>query len=114
MSDLIVRGLKEGGLAHLELLGEARLECVGELERAADAVLDGTTRDLLVDLSGLDFMDSASAGAFLRLDDRLARGGGRLVLHSLPRLLERLVERTGLNQALLIAPDEAAARALLR
>jgi len=114
MSDLIVRAMREGGVAHLELLGEARLECVGEIDRAANALLDGSTRHLLVDLSGVDFMDSASAGAFLRLDDRVARDGGRLVLHSLPRLLERLVERTGLNQALMIAPDEKAARALLQ
>ncbi len=114
MMDLVIRSRADGQIFTCEVQGEARLEVVGELERTVRAGLAGGARHVVMGLKGLTFMDSASAGSLLRLQQEAGRDGGRLVLHSLPGVIRRLVDRTGLAQALTIAPDEAGARALLR
>ncbi len=111
--DLRIQGRTEGDVLALSVAGEARLELVGDLERAVRAGLAAGARHVLLGLSDLGFMDSASAGSLLRLKFEAGERGGRLVLHSLAPAIRRLVDRTGLSEALTIAPDEAAARRLL-
>jgi anti-anti-sigma factor len=113
MSDLTVLGERVNDLLLLRLQGEASIEHIGELDRIAREGLAQGGRNVLVDLSGLAFMDSASAGAFLRLRGEVQDLGGRLILHSLPPVVGRMVERTRLDEALCIAADASAARALL-
>ena len=96
MQGLIVTTRMGGSVAVLELQGEARREVVFELENAAEAALAGGARHLLLDFSRLEFMDSASAGALLRIAKTSQDGGGHCVLYGMRRVVERLLGAMGL------------------
>ncbi len=91
------------------LAGEARLETIEMLDDVTREVEARGMSAVLVDLGAVQFMDSASTGSLLRLHGRMEALGGKLVLHSLPRMIQRLFERLGLRQ-LHIAADATAAR----
>jgi anti-sigma B factor antagonist len=113
-TDLRVESRSEGSLGLLRLHGEVRAELVARLHEAAEGLREQGVTSLLVEMSGVGFIDSASMGEFLRLDADMRGAGGSLVLHSLPRIAQRVLDVTGLLAQLRVAPDEAAARALLR
>jgi anti-sigma B factor antagonist len=112
-SELKVDARVDGAVGVLHLQGEVRAELVGRLHEAAAGLLANGAKDLVVDLSGVSFIDSASVGEMLRLDRDLSVTGGVAVLHSLPRIAKRVLEVTGLADRFRIASDESAARALL-
>lgn len=101
-------------VAVLTIAGDVMVECVPELERAIDDALSGGARHLVLDLAGLDFIDSASVGALLHLQQRRTQAGGRLLLCSLRPSFQRLVEASGLGGTFTMARDVPAALALLR
>lgn len=94
----------------LALKGEARLETVQRLEGAATEILDRGARHVLLDLTHLAFMDSASTGALLRLRGQVDRRGGLLVLFGMQRVIQRLLDYSGLQDRFTCAGDEAEAR----
>jgi anti-sigma B factor antagonist len=78
--------------------GELDLATVGLLERELDSVIGRGARRVIVDLSGVTFMDSVSLGALVRDAKRLrARGGECVVVADDPRIL-RVFEITGLDR----------------
>ena len=92
----------------IALVGEARLETIEMFDELEREIESRGLLAVLVDLGGVQFMDSASTGSLLRLHARMEERGGKLVMHSLPRMIQRLFERLGLRQ-LHLAPDAAAA-----
>jgi anti-anti-sigma factor len=113
MTGLQIRHEVDGDVGVLELRGEARLEVIAHLDEEARAARAEGARHLLLDCAGLGFMDSASAGALVRIEADLAGGGGKLVLVALPRVARRVLEASGLGDRFAAAPDLAAARTLL-
>ncbi len=103
----------EGDLGLIGLSGEARVESMPELEAVLQRLPADGARHLLVDLSRLRFMDSASAGALLRAERHQRDRGARLVLHSLHRRVTRLLDAAGLGDHFELAADEPEARARL-
>lgn len=89
---------------------------MGELDLAGAPLADGAllvaTADaelVVVDLCSLSFIDCAGLGVLLAADDRLRKGGGRLVLIHAARQVQHLLELTGANRRLELAwgdPDE--------
>ena len=64
------------------LVGEARLETIGVFDALAQEIEDRPdTNAVILDLSRLEFMDSASTGSILRLHLRMDGAGGKLVMH---------------------------------
>jgi anti-sigma B factor antagonist len=83
----------------------------GELDLCTGSLLDeqldraiGPLR-VVVDLRGLQFMDSTGIKALLRADRRLREVGGRLVVVPGPRAVHKLFELTGLDGSLDFAED---------
>lgn len=109
---LRVTGTVDGAFGLLTLAGEARMEEVPLLEAEALRLRRAGALHLLLDCAGLVFMDSASIGAFLALERDATRAGGRLVLHGVPRPVERVLAGTGLSGRFLTALDERSARGL--
>ena len=103
----------DGDLGLLGLSGEARVESSAEIEAAFQRLPSDGAHHVLVDLSGLRFMDSASAGALLRAERQQRDRGARLVLHSLHRRVARLLDAAGLGDHFEVAGDEVEARALV-
>lgn len=102
-----------GDLGILRLHGEARQEVIHHLDDQARRAVEGGARSLILDCARLAFMDSASTGALLRLDLDLKERGGRLVLHSVPRVIHRLLDSAGLDGRFHVAGDEEQARSLV-
>jgi anti-sigma B factor antagonist len=90
-ASLRVEPLTEGGF---RLVGEVDLSNADELRALAPETDDG---DLVLELSGLAFMDSTGLRGMIEL----ARGlepGGRLVLRNPSPAVDRLFEVTGIDR----------------
>ncbi|HEX3518546.1 MAG TPA: STAS domain-containing protein [Solirubrobacteraceae bacterium] len=85
----------------------------GELDLASASLLQETVNDLageaisavVLDLSGLTFMDSTGVRATLAARELCERRGYRFSLISGPAQVQRLFELTGLLDVLPFAPD---------
>src|SRR5919197_1352101 len=78
--------------------GELDLSTVEPLERELEGVLDRGGRRVIVDLTGVTFMDSVALGALVRGAKRLrSHGGTCVVVADDPRIL-RVFQITGLDR----------------
>ncbi len=84
--------------------GELDLHTAPELEQAFDAILARGGRSVVVDLVGLEFIDSAALATMLRALPRFRSRGGRFLLVTEDRRILRTLEITGLDQTFDIEP----------
>ena len=78
--------------------GELDLASVGPLERELDQVVGRGARRVIVDLTGVTFIDSVSLGVLVREAQRLrANDGSCVIVADDPRIL-RVFEITGLDR----------------
>lgn len=103
----------DGDMGIISLNGEMRVESIPMLDDAiAQARAEGAVH-LLLDLGRLLFMDSASAGALLRIQRDQGEVSGKLVLFGLQRMVARLIDAAGLGAQFDVAADEESARFLV-
>lgn len=96
------------GRAHLTLRGELDLATAPELEELVNERLDAG-REVVVDLRGLEFMDSSGIRVLVAAHARAARTGGRLIVVR-PRAgsaVSKIIEVSGLDGELTIVDDPA-------
>jgi anti-sigma B factor antagonist len=111
-------GALPGGGAMTDL---SVIEVVGELDvysapQLRDVLLEATSRPaplVIVDLSGLRFMDSSGLGVLVAGWKRARDRGGRLGVAALPTRVARVFRTTGLDRALPVFATVAAAEAEL-
>lgn len=96
MSELEIE--RESG--RLSLHGELDLAGVGHLESEVTAVRDAGIEDVLVDLGGLEFMDSSGLRCLVQLDSRAREEGWRLSLRPGPPAVHRVFELTRMDERL--------------
>lgn len=78
----------------VEVVGELDIASAGELERAVlEAEADAPGR-LVVDLSGLEFMDSTGLHVLLAAARRARDGGPQLILRRGPQPVQQVFELT--------------------
>jgi anti-sigma B factor antagonist len=102
---LSIRAFEEPERHVLELTGELDISGVSHFERAAGQVLDQGARSLLLDISGIEFIDSTGLRSILAVKARCEELGCEFsVTHAsgqvdrvlaLTRLLDRLPFRSG-------------------
>jgi anti-anti-sigma factor len=73
---------------------------------------DGYARKVLLNLEQVSFIDSAGIGWLLSVHKRFQKGGGKLILHTLPETIQLTLKVLRLDTVLNIADSEADARAL--
>lgn len=100
----------DGDIAILGLNGEMRVEGIPALDDAVAQARDAGARHLVLDMRRLSFMDSASAGALLRIRRDQKETDSHLVLFGLQRMVARLIDAAGLATQFDVAADEEAAR----
>jgi anti-anti-sigma factor len=82
----------------LSLIGQLDISSVGRLvSQASDAIRGGATR-LILDLAGLEFVDSAGLAGLLNVLRRADRAGGGMVLVHVPTDLQRVLALTRLDR----------------
>lgn len=85
--------------------GELDIATVGQLERALGAAGESDAEQILLDLSGLAFIDSTGLRLLLEVNERFGGDAGRLRVIAGSPAVERLLDIVGLRERLpLIAP----------
>ncbi|MGW3991647.1 STAS domain-containing protein [Streptomyces sp. NPDC004830] len=95
----------------LTLQGELDYDSAVQFQEAADQVLtDPGLSVIVVDCTRLEFCDSSGIGCLVRVYQLLAARGGELRLAAVPVSVARVLELTGLDQAIPLHAtlDEAA------
>lgn len=85
----------------LVLAGEIDAHTAPSLVDHLDPLPDGTG-DVVLDIAGVDFMDSSGLRVLIEAHDRARAAGRRLVLRSPSGVVRRLFEVSGLSEHLVI------------
>jgi anti-sigma B factor antagonist len=88
------------GVSVLRLSGELDLATVADIQRSVDAISGQAPEHLVVDLSGVTFMDSSGIALLLQI----AATRPRTELRNPTPLIRRVLEMTGLTETLPIVP----------
>jgi anti-anti-sigma factor len=91
-------------VAHIRLIGEFDLESADRAEQSLSDESLGDAR-VLLDLRGLEFMDSTGLRVILAADERARRRGTGLVIVRGPATVHRLFVLTGLEDRLTFVDD---------
>ncbi len=82
---------------------------LGDFANAISALIAGGERKLLLDLSTVTYVDSATIGCLMDLYRQASAVGGALKLAGVQKRVETMLTMTGAQNFLEIHPDEAAA-----
>ena len=80
----------------IQNIGDDLFKLVDELGR----------KKLLLDFVSVEFLSSAALGKLIRLHQRLASGGGKLILCGISKTIMEIFELTKLDKMLKIVKDE--------
>ena len=75
------------------------------------SVIEGGAKKLVIDLTDVSYIDSASVGCLMDIYRSMAEGEGTIKLVGLQERLETMVSMTGLHNFMEIFRDESAALA---
>lgn len=96
--DLELSTRQEGERAVVTVAGEVDLETASQLgDHALHALRDGATH-LVLDLTGVTFMDSTGLKVLISIQRRAELAGGTLAVAGPSRSVRRLLALTGLDQ----------------
>lgn len=102
----VVRETADGGRGvRLRLLGEIDMSTVPVLEEAFTSAVDQASDRLIIDLSGVQFMDSSGLNALIRARNSMDDRGLDLVISGVSEQVRRLFEVSGLTSAFMFVPS---------
>jgi anti-anti-sigma factor len=81
----------------LELRGEFDLAAVDDLRAELYAHAATELARVVVDCSGVEFLDSSGVAVLLEVQEQLRSSGGTIVLTSVPRIVRRTIDITRLD-----------------
>lgn len=99
------------GYIVIELRGELDVVTVPALKTRLHSLLDGSVPRLILDLSGLTFIDSAALNALVIADRRARQLGVVLALAGPQRIVARVLSLTALDRHFPVYPTVADAAA---
>jgi anti-anti-sigma factor len=112
-SELDLSTTSEGVCAVVRVEGEIDLDSAGELSEAAISAMQEIGPSIVLDMSGVTFMDSTGLKVLLAVHKRAELAGGRLVLAAPTRSVNRVVSITGFDQTFAVCEDVETALAIL-
>jgi anti-sigma B factor antagonist len=100
MSLLEIRQEKDtpAGVEVVAPQGEIDISNIEVLDRVLGEVAEQQPRQLLVDLSGISYIDSAGVSSLMRAGQQTAQQGGRFSLVGGRPFVRRLIRMTGLDR----------------
>ena len=102
---------RSGSAAILRIGGDVTSASEGELMDGFAQGVDAGATTVILDFSGMDYMNSGGIGLLVTLLVRAQRGGVRLLATGLSDHYRQILSLTRLDEAIEIHPDEAAALA---
>jgi anti-sigma B factor antagonist len=97
-AELVIRGVHDGDRFLLSLYGELDLATSPMLERRLQMAESTDSARLVIDLSGLQFLDSTGLHTLVRAEQRWRASGRQLSLLRGPRAVQRVFELTNALQ----------------
>ena len=99
-----------GGVAVVRV-GESRLmyPILGEFASAVTALLSAGRKDVLIDLTPVTYVDSATIGCLMDLYRQATSAGGHLKLSGVQKRVETMLSMTGAQNFIEIHADEPTA-----
>jgi anti-sigma B factor antagonist len=88
----------EAGVEVVAPQGEVDISNLSILDQVLVDVLQRRPRRLVVDLSGVAYIDSGGVSSLLRAGQRFSRQGGQLALADGSRFVRRLLQMTGIDR----------------
>jgi anti-sigma B factor antagonist len=88
----------------VSLRGELDVVSAPHLQEVLDQLCRDGALEIVLDLSGLEFVSAAGLTVFHRVADHLRAAGGQLILHRPRWLARRALSITGLDTVLTIRP----------
>jgi anti-sigma B factor antagonist len=105
----------DDAVAVLELHGDVTAACEGELMDAyRQAAAPAGTRGIVLDFTGLDYMNSSGIGLLVTLLVRARREGRQVSAYGLSDHYRQIFELTRLDEVISVHDDEAHALAAAR
>ncbi|HRI46564.1 MAG: STAS domain-containing protein [Ignavibacteriaceae bacterium] len=108
----ILHDIKEN-YAILKLKGHLDLPASGLLETEVNTLISNSTKNVLLDFSGVEFINSAGLRGIFISSNKLKASGGKLILYSLHNQVKEIFTITGFDKALTIATSQEEAEANL-
>ncbi|HET7734978.1 MAG TPA: STAS domain-containing protein [Nocardioidaceae bacterium] len=93
---------RDNDTARVAASGELDIYSAPELSDVIDGYIDAGVKEVVLDLSGIEFLDSTGLSAFLAAHQRLESEGGSLVLEGPGALITRMFDLTGLTEHFVI------------
>jgi anti-sigma B factor antagonist len=93
----------DGGTVTVTVEGEVDVATAPALRDELYRLIDRGTKRIVVDLGGMEFIDSTGLGVFVGALKRSREGGGELELRSLRPPARKIFDITGLSTAFNIA-----------
>ena len=92
-------------------VGEARLmyPLLSEFAEAVSSLIASGERRVIIDLSAVGYVDSASIGCFMDLYRQTSTAGGMLKLSGVQKRVETMLTMTGAQNFIEVHADEATA-----
>jgi anti-anti-sigma factor len=99
-----------GGVSIVRV-GETRLmyPILGDFSSAVTALVAGGKRNILIDLSPVTYVDSATIGCLMDLYRQVSSAGGHLKLSNVQKRVETMLTMTGAQNFIEIHADEPSA-----
>ena len=99
------------GAVSIVRVGETRLmyPILGDFSAAVSALVTAGKRDILIDLSPVTYVDSATIGCLMDLYRQATAAGGVLKLSGVQKRVETMLSMTGAHNFLEIHADEPSA-----
>jgi anti-sigma B factor antagonist len=99
-----------GGVAIVRV-GDARLmyPMLADFSATVSALVASGTRDILIDLTPVTYVDSATIGCLMDLYRQVRSAGGQLKLSGVQKRVETMLTLTGAQNFIEIHPDEPTA-----
>lgn len=100
LGQLTVRSEREGVVHAVRLEGELDVATAEAVERELEVVEAGDAESIIIDLSGLAFIDSTGLRVLIRAQQRSRADSNRLALLRGPRSVQRVFDIAGLSDRL--------------
>jgi anti-anti-sigma factor len=94
---------REGEIG-LALAGDLDMSATFQLEPVLDRVIDSGPRELVLDLGGVDFVDSSGLGLLIATHERARDAGVEMAIASAGPEVQRVLRIAGLEGVLPIRP----------
>jgi anti-anti-sigma factor len=96
----------DDAVAVLELRGDVTAACEGELMDAYRQATSAETRGIVLDFTGLDYMNSSGIGLLVTLLVRARREGRQISAYGLSDHYRQIFELTRLDEVISVHDDE--------